>query len=101
MTDDSIGLDETDCERQYQEMCDKYDALNTDYDNLQSEYNGLENENYYLRHELENRDMTEVIEDIHSLIGNGISAGNFRKIAGMLSTKYRVKELILGLDYGI
>ena len=80
---------------------DEYEQLSRDHDNLQSEYDGLENENDYLRHELENQNMTEVIEDIHSLIGNDISAGSFRKIADMLSTKYHIKEPILGLDYGI
>ena len=101
VNDDSIGLGETDYEQQYREMCGKYDALNTNHDNLKSEYDELENENGYLKHELKNQNMAEVIEDIHSLIGNGISAGNFRKIADMLSTKYHIKEQILGLDYGI
>ena len=77
---------------------DEYEQLVRDYDNLQSEYEELENE---MKHELKNQNMAEVIEDIHYLIGNGISAGSFRKIADMLSTKYHIKEPILGLDYGI
>lgn len=98
---DSIDWDETDYEQQYQELCDEYDTLNEDYDNLQSEYDDLENENDDLRHKLEIQNMTEVIADIHSLIGNGISAGDFKRIADMLSTKYHIKEPIFGLDYGI
>ena len=80
---------------------DEYEQLSRDYDNLQSDYEDLNNENDDLRHKLENQNMTEVIEDIHSLIGNGISAGNFKKVADMLSTKYHIKEPIFGLDYGI
>ena len=80
---------------------DEYEQLVRDYNKLQSDYDDLGIENDDLRHELENQNMTEVIEDIHSLIGNGISAGSFRKIADMLSTKYHVKEPIWGLDYGI
>ena len=97
----SIDWDEVDYEQQYEELCDEYDALNEDYDNLQSEYDDLDNENDELRHKFESQSLTEVIEDIHSLIGNGISAGDFKKIADMLSTKYHIKEPILGLDYGI
>lgn len=80
---------------------DEYEQLSNDYDNLQSDYDDLSNENDYLRHKLENQNMMEVIADIHSLIGNGISAGDFKKISDMLSTKYHIKEPIFGLDYGI
>ena len=47
----------------------------------------------------DNRTEHEIINKIHELIGNGITAGDFKRIADMLATEYSIKTPICGLDY--
>lgn len=90
---DSIN-DELDIsERDNQELANDYESLEQDYDDLFEE-------NSKLKEKIEGSNMSEIINDIHSMIGNGITSGEFKKIADMLSVKYSIKEPIFGLDYG-
>lgn len=90
---DSLGTELDNSEFDNQELSREYDSLEQDYDDLYKE-------NVKLRERLENSNVPEIINDIHSMIGNGISSGEFKLIADMLSTKYSIKEPIFGLDYG-
>lgn len=90
---DSIN-DELDMsEQDYQSLENAYDSLEQDYDDLYKEHSEL-------IEKVDNSSVSEIISDIHSMIGNGISSGEFKKIANMLSIKYSIKEPIFGLDYG-
>ncbi|AFU63135.1 hypothetical protein 8014-B2_0068 [Lactobacillus phage ATCC 8014-B2] len=90
---DSLGTELDNSEIDNQELSREYDSLEQDYDDLYKE-------NVKLRERLENSNVPEIINDIHSMIGNGITSGEFKKIADMLSIKYYIKEPIFGLDYG-
>ena len=90
---DSLGTELDNSEIDNQELSREYDSLEQDYDDLYKE-------NGKLRERLENSNVPEIINDIHSMIGNGISSAEFKKIADMLSIKYSIKEPIFGLDYG-
>ena len=90
---DSLGAELDNSEIDNQELSREYDSLEQDYDDLHKE-------NVKLRERLENSNVPEIINDIHSMIGNGISYTEFKKIADMLSIKYSIKEPIFGLDYG-
>lgn len=68
-----------------------YELLGQDYDDLYREYNELANG--------DNRTAHEIIDKIHEMIGNGITAGDFKRIADMLATEYSIKGPIYGLDY--
>jgi len=74
--------------------------LEISYDSLEQDYDALYKENSELKEKVDNNNIPEIINDIHSMIGNGISSGEFKLIADMLSTKYSIKEPIFGLDYG-
>jgi len=74
--------------------------LEISYDSLEQDYDALYKENSELKEKIDNNNIPEIINDIHSMIGNGISSGEFKKIADMLSIKYSIKEPIFGLDYG-
>lgn len=90
---DSIN-DELDIsEQENQELANDYESLEQDYDDLCEE-------NCKLKEKIDSSNMSEIINDIHSMIGNGITSGEFKKIADMLSVKYSIKEPIFGLDYG-
>ena len=93
-TENESLSDELDCsEQDVHEMEISYDSLEQDYD-------ALYKENGELKEKIDNNNIIEIINDIHSMIGNGISSGDFKKIADMLSIKYSVKEPIFGLDFG-
>ena len=77
-----------------------YQDLEVSYDSLEQDYDALYKENSELRDKIDDKNVPEIINDIHSMIGNGISSGEFKKIADMLSIKYSVKEPIFGLDFG-
>ena len=77
-----------------------YQDLEVSYDSLEQDYDALYKENSELRDKIDDKNVPEIINDIHSMIGNGISSGEFKLIADMLSTKYSIKEPIFGLDYG-
>ena len=77
-----------------------YQGLEISYDSLEQDYDALYKENGELKEKIDNNNIIEIINDIHSMIGNGISSGDFKKIADMLSIKYSVKEPIFGLDFG-
>ena len=77
-----------------------YQGLEVSYDSLEQDYDELYKENKKLKEKIDNNNIIEIINDIHSMIGNGISSGDFKKIADMLSIKYSVKEPIFGLDFG-
>lgn len=80
-------------EQDYQSLENAYDSLEQDYDDLYKEHSKL-------IEKVDTSDVSEIINNIHSMIGNGISSGEFKKIADMLSIKYSIKEPIFGLDYG-
>jgi thymidylate synthase len=80
-----------DAEKDNQALGVAYELLGQDYDDLYREYNELANG--------DNRTAHEIIDKIHELIGNGITAGDFKRIADMLSTEYSIKGPIYGLDY--
>ena len=77
-----------------------YQGLEISYDSLEQDYDALYKENSELKEKVNNNNIPEIINDIHSMIGNGISSGEFKLIADMLSIKYSVKEPIFGLDFG-
>jgi len=77
-----------------------YQGLEVSYDSLEQDYDELYKENKKLKEKIDNNNIIEIINDIHSMIGNGISSGDFKKIADMLFIKYSIKEPIYGLDYG-
>lgn len=74
--------------------------LEVSYDSLEQDYNDLYKEHKKLIEKVDTSSVSEIINDIHSMIGNGISSVEFKKIADMLSIKYSIKEPIFGLDYG-
>lgn len=78
-------------EKDNQALSVAYELLGQDYDDLYREYDELSNG--------DNRTAHEIIDKIHKLIGNGITAGDFKRIADMLSTEYSIKGQIYGLDY--
>lgn len=90
---DSLGTELDNSEFDNQELSREYDSLEQDYDDLYKE-------NGELRERLENSNVPEIINDIHSMIGNGITSGQFKLIADILSIKYSIKKPILGFDYG-
>jgi len=99
------GLDKLEAENE--SLNDELDASKQDvqeleisYDSLEQDYDALYKENGGLKEKIDNNNIPEIINDIHSMIGNGISSGEFKKIADMLSIKYSIKEPIFGLDYG-
>lgn len=75
-------------------------TLEIEYDSLGQDYDDLCEENFKLKEKIDSSNISEIINDIHSMIGNGIASGEFKKIADMLSVKYSIKEPIFGLDYG-
>lgn len=77
-----------------------YQSLETAYDSLEQDYDDLYKEHSKLVEKVDTSSVSEIINDIHSMIGNGISYAEFKKIADMLSIKYSIKEPIFGLDYG-
>lgn len=86
--------DELDCsEQDVQELEISYDSLEQDYDDLYKEHSKLVEK-------VDTSNVSEIINDIHSMIGNGITSGQFKLIADMLSIKYSIKKPILGFDYG-
>lgn len=85
--------DELDISEQYVQ------ELEISYDSLEQDYDALYKENGELKEKNDNNNIPEIINDIHSMIGNVISSGDFKKIADMLSIKYSTKEPIYGLDF--
>lgn len=77
-----------------------YQSLETAYDSLEQDYDDLYKEHSKLVEKVDTSSVSEIINDIHSMIGNGITSGDFKKIADMLSIKYSIKEPIYGLDFG-
>lgn len=77
-----------------------YQSLETAYDSLEQDYDDLYKEHSKLVEKVDTSSVSEIINDIHSMVGNGITSGDFKKIADMLSIKYSIKEPILGFDYG-
>ena len=77
-----------------------YQSLETAYDSLEQDYDDLYKEHSKLVEKVDTSSVSEIINDIHSMIGDGISSGEFKKIADMLSIEYSIKEPIFGLDYG-
>lgn len=90
---DSLKDDLDECEQANTSLEVAYEILSQDYDDLLQEYNGLTEAD-------DNHVISSVIEDIHSMIGSGITAGDFKRIADMLCAKYSIKTPIWGLDYG-
>jgi predicted nucleic acid-binding Zn-ribbon protein len=88
---ESLQNEVEDVEKDNQALGVAYELLGQDYDDLYREYNELANG--------DNRTAHEIIDKIHELIGNGITAGDFKRIADMLSTEYSIKGPIYGLDY--
>jgi len=76
-----------------------YQSLETAYDSLEQDYDDLYKEHSKLIEKVDTSNVSEIINDIHSMVGNGISSGEFKKIADMLSIKYSIKEPIFGFDY--
>lgn len=96
-----------DLEAENESLNDELDAneqdvqeLEISYDSLEQDYDALYEENGELKEKIDNNNIPEIINDIHSMVGNGISSGDFKKIADMLSIKYSIKEPIYGLDFG-
>lgn len=77
-----------------------YQSLETAYDSLEQDYDDLYKEHSKLVEKVDTSSVSEIINDIHSMIDNGITSGDFKKIADMLSIKYSIKEPIYGLDFG-
>lgn len=77
-----------------------YQSLETAYDSLEQDYDDLYKEHSKLIEKVDTSSVYEIINDIHSMIGSGITSGDFKKIADMLSIKYSIKKPILGFDYG-
>ena len=80
-----------DIDKDNQALSVAYELLGQDYDDLYREYNELANG--------DNRTAHEIIDKIYSMIGNGITAGDFKRITDMLATEYSIKGPIYGLDY--
>lgn len=80
-----------DIEKDNQALSVAYELLGQDYDDLYREYNELANSDNHTAH--------EIIDKIHEMIGNGITAGDFKRIADMLATEYSINTPICGLDY--
>lgn len=53
------------------------------------------------REQAKQYDVLEVIERIHSLIGNGISSHQFKVIADDLTNYYDIHDPIDGYDYNV
>lgn len=53
------------------------------------------------REQAKQYDVLEVIERIHSLIGNGISSHQFKVIADDLKNYYDIHDSINGYDYNV
>lgn len=53
------------------------------------------------REQAKQYDVLEVIERIHSLIGNGISSHQFKVIADDLTNYYDIHDPINGYDYNV
>ncbi|AVH85627.1 hypothetical protein [Lactobacillus phage Maenad] len=88
---ESLQNEVEDVEKDNQALSVCYELLGQDYDDLYREYDELANG--------DNRTVHVIIDKIHELIGNGITAGDFKRIADMLSTEYSIKGPIYGLDY--
>ena len=67
-----------------------YDLLGKEFDELSQKYDKLTDDSHTVN---------EVIEKIHGMVGNGITSGDFKRIADMLATEYSIKTPIAGLDY--
>lgn len=80
-----------DIEKDNQALSVAYELLGKDYDDLYHEYEGLNADDSHT--------VNEVIEKIHDMVGNGITSGDFKRIADMLATEYSIKTPIAGLDY--
>ena len=53
------------------------------------------------REQAKQYDVLEIIERIHSLIGNGISSHQFKVIADDLTNYYDIHDPIDGYDYNV
>lgn len=88
---EELQKDVDEIDKDHQALGVAYELLGKDYDDLYKEYEEL-NAN-------DNPAICEVIDKIYSLVGNGITSGDFKRIADMLATEYSIKTPICGLDY--